>query len=92
MSHIKRFDHVGLTVADIDVVTRPRAGLARRHGQRTGIAQPGLRGRRPASGCRLGSYRGLRTGRWHRRVRGRVADGLRPGPEGIIVSLAERIG
>src|SRR6266536_3078219 len=32
-----------------------------------------------AGGCRLGSYRGLRTGRWHRRVRGRLADGLRPG-------------
>ena len=59
--------------------TRLRAGLTGRHGQRAGIAQRGLRGKRPAGGCRLGSYRGLWTGRWHRRLRGRLADGLRPG-------------
>jgi len=112
MSHVRRFDHVGLTVADLDVVTaffvalglevegrtfvegefldtvcgipgsrteivmlkppgdgtrlelssfvRPDSvpGLTGRHGQRAGIAQRGLRGQRPAGGCRLGSYRG----------------------------------
>src|SRR6266700_1555111 len=133
MSHVRRFDHVGLTVADLDVVTaffvalglevegrtfvegefldtvcgipdsrteivmlkppddgtrlelssfvRPDSvpGLTGRHGPRAGIAQRGLRGQRPAGCGRLGSYRGLRTGRWHRRVRGRLAAGLRPG-------------
>src|SRR5437773_5933045 len=59
--------------------TRLRAGLTGCHGQRAGIARRGLRGQRPAGGCRLGSYRGLRTGRWYWRVRGRLADGLRPG-------------
>src|ERR1700722_12221733 len=59
--------------------TRLRAGLTGRHGQRTGIAQRVLRGQRPAGGCRLGSCRRLWTGRWHRRVRRRLADGLRPG-------------
>ena len=62
--------------------TRLRAGFAGCHGQRAGIAQRGIRGQRPAGGCRLGSYRGLRTGRWHRRVRGRLADGLRRGRKG----------
>jgi catechol 2,3-dioxygenase-like lactoylglutathione lyase family enzyme len=132
MSQVRRFDHVGLTVADLDVVTAFFVALGLEvegrtfvegefldtvygiPGSRTEIVmlkppgdgtrlelssfvrpgsvpgsaaamanELGLRNvafeERPAGGCRLGSYRGLRTGRWHRRVRGRLADGLRPG-------------
>ena len=133
MSHVRRFDHVGLTVADLDVVTAFFVALGLEVEGRTFVEGefldtvcgiPGSRTEivmlkppddgtrlelssfvRPDSvpgspaamanelglrnvafevndlqgGCRLGSYRGLWTGRWHRRLRGRLADGLRPG-------------
>ncbi len=146
MSHVRRFDHVGVTVADLDVVTaffvalglevegrtfvegefldtvcgipgsrteivmlkppddgtrlalssfvRPGSvpGSPARNGQRAGIAQRGLRGQRPAGavdwaateGYGLVGGIGEYEGAW------RMAYVRRP--EGIIVSLAERIG
>jgi catechol 2,3-dioxygenase-like lactoylglutathione lyase family enzyme len=133
MSHVRRFDHVGLTVADLDVATaffvalglevegrafvegefldtvggipdsgteivmlkppddgtrlelssfvRPDSvpGSPAAMANELGLRNVAFEVKRPAGGCRLGSYRGLRPGRWHRRVRGRLADGLRPG-------------
>jgi hypothetical protein len=37
-------------------------------------------------------YRWLLPGRRHRPARAVLADGLHPGPEGILVSLAQRVG
>lgn len=133
MSHVRRFDHVGLTVADLDVVTAFFVALGLEvegrtfvegefldtvcgiPGSRTEIVmlkppddgtrlelssfvrpdsvpgspaamanELGLRNvafevTDPAGDRQLGCYPGLRTGRRHRRVRGRLADGLRPG-------------
>src|SRR5262245_28544903 len=133
MSHVRRFDHVGLTVADLDVVTAffVRWGLEVEAGRfvegeflATFCGIPGSRTEivlltPPGDGTRLelssfvrpgsvpgspaamanelglrnvafevndlqaavewAAAEGLRTGRWHRRVRGRLADGLRPG-------------
>src|SRR6266511_3324397 len=72
--------------------TRVRAGLTGRHGQRAGIAQRGLRGQRPAGGCRLGSYRGYGLVGGIGEYEGVWRMAYVRGPEGIIVSLAERIG
>ena len=132
MSHVRRFDHVGLTVADLDVVTAFFVALGLEVEGRTFVEGEfldtvcGIPGSRteivmlkpPGDGTRLelssfvrpdsvpgspaamanelglrnvafevgdlqaavvGSYRGLWTGRWHRRVRRRLADGLHPG-------------
>jgi catechol 2,3-dioxygenase-like lactoylglutathione lyase family enzyme len=62
MSHVRRFDHVGITVADLDVVTAFVVALGLEVEGRTFVE--GAFGGWPTSG----------------------------GPEGIIVSLAERIG
>ena len=70
-----RLDLAGPPVSSRQQHQRARA----RRNQRQGSSTWQLQSQRPAGGCRLGSYRGLRTGRWHRRVRGRLADGLRAG-------------
>ena len=70
MGQIKRFDHVGITVADLDVVTDFFVGL-------------GL-DRLAADGYGLVGEIGQHENVW------RMA--YVRGPEGIIVSLAERIG
>ena len=136
MSHVRRFDHVGITVADLDpaaaffvalgleaegrmsvegefldtvigmrdarteiVMLRAPGGgtplelssFARPDHLRGSPAAPAnelglrnvcLRGRRPPGGRRPGRRRRLRAGRRHRRVRGRVEDGLRPRARG----------
>lgn len=85
MPQIKRFDHVGITVADLDIVTAFFVGLGFEVEGRadmagefvdTVIGIPHSRSkivtlRRPAV------YRRLRADRRHRPVRGRMAHGLR---------------
>ena len=68
MSHVRRFDHVGITVADLDVVTAFFVAL--------GLE---VEGRTFVEGEFLDT-----VGMW------RMA--YVRGPEGIIVSLSERIG
>jgi catechol 2,3-dioxygenase-like lactoylglutathione lyase family enzyme len=77
MSHIRRFDHVGITVADLDAATQffVALGLEIEGGRR-------LRGCRPRRCSRDGEVRRLRDGGGNRRVRGLLADGLRPRPRG----------
>jgi catechol 2,3-dioxygenase-like lactoylglutathione lyase family enzyme len=75
MSQVRRFDHVRITVQDLDAVTAFFVAL--------GLE---VEGRAFVEGEFLDTVCGIPD------VRGRLADGLRPGPEGIIVSLAERIG
>ena len=95
MSYVRRFDHIGITVADLDVVTAFFVALV--PASPAAIANElGLRN----VSFEVNDLQALSTGllpkvtgwsvAW--RVRGRVADGYVRWPEGIIVSLAEPIG
>ena len=145
MPHIRQFDHVGITVADLDSVTaffadlglevegrtflegefidtvigipdsrteivmlRPPDGGAgvelasfvrpdHEPGSPTAVANElGLRsilfrGRRPPGGRRRPGSERILAGRRERSAREHLADGPRARPEGIVVSLTERI-
>jgi hypothetical protein len=88
VSHVRRFDHVGLTVADLDVVTAFFVALGLEVEGRTFVEGEFLDTVCGLPGSRTeivmlkppGEYEGAWRMAYVR------------GPEGIIVSLAERIG
>jgi hypothetical protein len=95
MAQIRRFDHVGVTVADLDTVTAFFVGL--------GLEVEGqafLEGEFATWRLKSTICRGPSTG-WPRTATAWLAAGQYEnmwrmayvrGPEGILVSLAERIG
>src|SRR6266536_3078214 len=72
--------------------TRLRAGLAGRHGQRAGIAQRGLRGNHVQAAVDWAATEGYGLVGGIGEYEGVWRMAYVRGPEGIIVSLAERIG
>jgi hypothetical protein len=91
MSHIMHFDHVGITVADLDSVTAFFADLGLE--QRAGSAQHLFRGRRPPGGRRRPACERIRTGRRHRSAREHLADGpcARAGGNRRLADRADRL-
>jgi hypothetical protein len=80
MSHVRHFDHVGLTVADLDLVTAFFVALGLEVEDRTFVEGEFLDTVCGIPDSRIGEYEGAWRMAYVR------------GPEGIIVSLAERIG
>jgi catechol-2,3-dioxygenase len=80
MPYVRRFDHVGLTVADLDLVTAffVALGLEEVNDLQAAVDWAATKGYGLVGG--IGEYEGAWQMAYVR------------GPEGIIVSLAERLG
>ena len=85
MTHVRRFDHIGITVADLDAVTAFFVGLGLEVDDLdAAVAAVAADGYGLVGG--IGVYEG--SGEFE----GSVRMAYVRGPEGIVVSLSDRIG